>query len=150
MVIFLESDPTQLKLDPQDPWALYRYRTSIKASWSIILTLTKRKMVSPSWRSKLKEIYPSGKEWSQGQSLGNRYYLMQHEGGPHERFKITMNKNPLNIYSWWFWTTSKKGNSSFGSVQIKVKIFLWNWLVILVSCNSLTNFAFCKNQFCWY
>ena len=50
-------------------------------------------MVSPSWRSKLKEIYPSDKEWSQGQSFGNRYYLMQHEGGPHERFKITMNKN---------------------------------------------------------
>ena len=24
------------------------------------------------------------------------------------------------------------------------KVFLWNWLVILVSCNSLTNFAFCK------
>ena len=47
-------------------------------------------------------------------------------------------------------TTSKKGNSSFGSAQIKAKIFLWNWLVILVSCNSLTNFAFCKKQFCWY
>ena len=28
------------------------------------------------------------------------------------------------------------------------KIFLWNWLVILMPCNSLTNFEFEEEEFC--
>ena len=52
----------------------------------------------------------------------------------------------LNFPQWQLW--DQKTNKITKLSKISAKNKLWNWLVILMPCNSLTNFEFEEDEFC--